>query len=89
MIKVKVLTSLCVFFMSSMAFADCPNSLNAEKMAECITVEGSGANYQDWKKNEYEHNLASDSEIASTTVSPITGTDIRTLQPAAGGKRNK
>ena len=52
-------------------------------MVECITVEGSGADYQDWQKNEYLINLDTSNEVAST-VSPITGTDVRTLKPAAG-----
>ena len=81
--KIKILTGLCAFCISGVAFAGCPDSLNAEKMAECITVEGSGADYQDWQKNEYQFNLETSSEVAST-VSPITGTDVRTLEPAAG-----
>ena len=81
--KIKIFTGLCAFCISGVAFAGCPDSLNAEKMAECITVEGSGANYQDWQKNEYQFNLETSSEVAST-VSPITGTDVRTLEPAAG-----
>lgn len=81
--KIEILTGLCAFCISGVAFAGCPDSLNAENMAECITVEGSGANYQDWQKNEYQHNLETSSAVAST-VSPITGTDVRTLEPAAG-----
>jgi len=81
--KYKISSSLCAFFISSSAFAVCPDSLNAEKMVECITVEGSGADYQDWQKNEYLINLDTSKEVAST-VSPITGTDVRTLKPAAG-----
>ena len=83
--KIEILTSACVLFVSGVAFAGCPDSLNAEKMAECITVEGSGANYQDWQKNEYQFNLDTSEEVAST-ISPITGTDVRTLEPAAGTK---
>ena len=81
--KIEILTGLCAFCISGVVFAGCPDSLNAEKMAECITVEGSGADYQDWQKNEYQYNLETSSEVAST-VSPITGTDVRTLEPAAG-----
>lgn len=81
--KIKVLTGLCTFCISGVAFAGCPDSLDAEKMLECITVEGSGANYQDWQKNEYQHNLETSTEVVST-ISLITGTDVRTLDPEAG-----
>ncbi len=74
--NVKIMIGLCAFFISGAVFAGCPASLDAEKMAECITVEGSGANYQDWQKNEYLHNIDASTEI--------TNTDVRTLEPAAG-----
>jgi hypothetical protein len=72
------------FFISGVAFAGCPDSLNSENMVECITVEDSGANYQDWQKNEYLFNLDTSAE-ASSTVSPIAGID-GTLEPTAGAK---
>ncbi len=81
--KIKLFISAGCFLMSGAAVANCPDNLKAEKMAECITVEGSGANYQDWKKNEYHFNLETNDEMASM-VSPITGTDVRTIKPAAG-----
>ena len=84
--KIKVIASLCGVFFPAIVFADCPDNLGAEKMAECVTIEGSGANYQDWQKNEYAFNL--DTEDKSM-ISPITGTDIRTIQPAAGGERKQ
>ncbi len=48
--KIKILTSLCAFFISGVTFANCPSSLNAEQMSECITVEVSSSDYQDWQK---------------------------------------
>ncbi len=86
--KKKLLISACFFLMSGAVFANCPDNFKAEKMAECITVEGSGANYQDWQKNEYRHNLETNADMASM-VSPITGTDIRTLKPAAGTSKKQ
>lgn len=81
--KIKLMISLSTLLISATVYAECPDSLKTEKMVECITVEGSGANYQEWQKNEYLHNIEPGTETAST-VSPITGTDVRTLQPAAG-----
>jgi hypothetical protein len=65
--KIKILTGMCAFILSGIAFADCPSSLNAEKTMECITVEGSGENYQDWQKNEYEFNLVPVSKASNDT----------------------
>ena len=50
--------------------------MNADQLVECITVEGSGANYQDWQK-KYEG-------LAGASTSPITGEDVATVIPAAG-----
>ncbi|MDH5483931.1 MAG: hypothetical protein OEY43_01750 [Gammaproteobacteria bacterium] len=44
-------------------------------------IEGSGANYQEWLE-KFNENL-SVSEPAPE-ISPITGTDIRSIKPAAG-----
>jgi len=79
--KVKILTGLCGCVISSMSFADCPKSMNTETMMECIMIEGSGANYQEWLE-KFNENL-SVSEPAPE-ISPITGTDIRSIKPAAG-----
>ena len=79
--KMKILAGLCGCFVSYMAFADCPKSLNSEKMMECIMIEGSGANYQDWLK-EYNESLSATE--TKPEVSPITGTDIRNIKPASG-----
>jgi len=79
--KQKLFISLCVFSVSGVAYANCPDSLNSEKMAECITIEGSGTNYQDWLA---DFNNGASSETTVSTISPITGTDVRTIQPASG-----
>jgi hypothetical protein len=86
MMKQQLMISLCVFSVSGVAFANCPDNLNSEKMAECITIEGSGANYQDWLA---DFNNAGSSETTTSTISPITGTDVRTIQPASGNNTEK
>ena len=48
--KIIMLTGMCAFFLSGVALAECPSDLNTAKMIECTTVEGPGANYQDWQK---------------------------------------
>jgi hypothetical protein len=55
--KLDLLIAACSLSLSGAAFAECPGTLTAEKMSECIKVEGSGKNYQDWQKNEYQFNL--------------------------------
>ena len=63
--------------LSGTVFAECPSNLDADQLVECITVEGSGANYQSWKK---KHDKLAD----SSTTSPITGENVATVAPAAG-----
>lgn len=77
----KIVIGLAACGFSGLALANCPDSLNAEKMVECITIEGAGANYQDWSKAFYNVEILANSE---SIKSPITGTDIRTIKPAAG-----
>ena len=48
--KIIMLTGMCAFFLSGVALAECPSSLNAEQMRECITIEGASSDYQDWQK---------------------------------------
>jgi len=80
--KRNLFVSLCVISLSGTVYADCPDELDIEMMSECITIEGSGANYQDWLAN---FNNSASSESTASTISPITRTDVRTIQPAAGG----
>ncbi len=84
--KQKLLISLCVLSVSGVAYANCPDSLNAEKMMECITVEGWEDNYQDWLA---DFNNGALPETTVSTISPITGTDVRTIQPASGNNIEK
>ncbi len=86
--KLKLIISLCVFSASGVAYANCPDHLNAEMMAECITVEGWEANYQDWLA-DFNNSASSESTVSESTISPITGTDIRTIQPAGGSSMEK
>ena len=73
--KAKILVGLSVFLISGVTYAACPDSLNAEDMMNCLSIEKAGGNYQD------EMMKAESDEM----VSPVTGTDVRTIQPAAGG----
>ena len=41
---------LCGLLISGSTFAYCPDGQNAEKIVECIIIEGAGENYQDWSK---------------------------------------
>jgi hypothetical protein len=82
--KRKLLASLCAFLISGVVYAECPNSLSAEKMAECITVEGWDENYQDWLA---EYNKPESSDLIASNISPITGKDVTAITPAAGGKK--
>lgn len=77
--KTKVIVGLYGALFSGLALADCPDNLGAEKMVECITIEGSGANYQDWEKS-FAKNIETESP-----KNLITDAEIQTIQPAAGG----
>ena len=59
------------------ALAECPSNLDTDQLVECITVEGSGTNYQSWKK---KHDKLADESVAS----PITGDKLTDILPAAG-----
>jgi len=48
--KINYIIVLCGLALSNTAVANCPSNLKAEKMVECITIEGAGGNYQDWSK---------------------------------------
>jgi hypothetical protein len=82
--KLKLLISLGVFSVAGLANANCPEDLNAEMMSECMTIERSGVNYQDHLNSS---NPTGTSEKASSTISPITGADVRTMQPASGTEK--
>ena len=73
--KAKIIVGLGVFLISGVTYATCPDSLNTEDMMNCLSIEKAGGNYQD------EITKAESDEM----VSPITGTDVRTIAPAAGG----
>ena len=77
----KFFISVCLLCVSGVSIAECPSSMDEEKLIECIMIEGSGANYQDWLAQYNEPVKANDK-----LVSKITGKDIRELKPAAGGK---
>lgn len=77
--KTKLLAGLSIFLISGVTYAACPNNLSDEQMKDCLSIEKAGGNYQEeMKKAE-----------AAGTVSPVTGTDVRTVKPAAGGTDTK
>ena len=78
--KIKILTSLCAFFISGVTFANCPGSFNAEQMSECIKVVVASSDYQDWRKNEYPVNLDASKETTSG-VRTVTSTEAPEEEP--------
>lgn len=72
---------LSILVTSTIAYAYCPDNLDQEKMTECIMIEGSGANYQDWLAHFHSKDNIN---YEQSTVSPITGKDIVEIKPAAG-----
>jgi len=80
--ELKLLIGVCALSISGVVYAECPNSLSTEKLMECVTIEGAGENYQDWLA---EYNAQDSTDLIATNISPITGKDIRSVQPAAGG----
>jgi len=82
--KNKTAWVLGAFLMSGVVYAECPDNLKAEQMVECLTIEGAGANYQDWLADFSQPDAGVES---SGAISPITGKDIRATQPAAGGQK--
>ena len=72
--KLNMIAILCGLFVTGLANAECPSSLDKTEMMKCQEVEKSGSNYQEWKK-----------EMANkSTTSPITGKDVKDIKPAAG-----
>ena len=49
-------STLALTMTTGLASAECTRDMDAEMLAECITIEGSGANYQDWRAS-YEKRL--------------------------------
>ena len=76
MIK-SVVMLVSMLSLSGVALAECPSNLEASQLIECITIEGSGSNYQDWQK-QYE--ALADSSVTS----PVTGESVVEVKPAAG-----
>ncbi len=82
MMKTKILIMLCGLCVTGFANAECPSSLGKAEMSKCQEIEKSGANYQEWQMQQKE--MADDS-----TISPITGKDVKTVAPAAGQEKTK
>jgi len=64
-------------------FANCPSNLEADKLIECITIEGSDSNYQNWEKSYAELIESSSKSYAITADTSLTdNTDVTVIMPA-------
>ena len=52
---------------TSAAFASCPLNMEEEKLIECLTIEGSGENYQDYQQ-KFEEELADMADESAKSV---------------------
>lgn len=73
----KIILIACGLFVTGLANAECPASLDKNELAKCQTIEKTGANYQEWQQNQKEM-------AKKEKTSPITGEDVTTIAPAAG-----
>ncbi|HEY9050668.1 MAG TPA: hypothetical protein VIQ03_03930 [Gammaproteobacteria bacterium] len=81
MMKTNLFVILCGLFVTTgIANAECPSSMNKDELTKCQGIEKSGVNYQEWQMKQKE--MAGDS-----TISPITGKDVRDAAPAAGKEK--
>lgn len=81
MMKFNTIAIVCGLFVTGVANAECPSSLPKQEMMKCQEIEKSGANYQQWKMKH--KGMAEDS-----TKSPMTGQDVQSVKPAAGGEKS-
>ena len=84
----KLPISILLLLTAGTAFADCPSSMDQNTRAECMKIEKSGANYQEWKKQQHQADK-NQMKDEKGMVSEVTGKDIRQLQPAAGKNPEK
>ena len=75
--KLNTLLIICGLTVTGLANAECPSSLNKDDMAKCQEIEKTGITYQAWQKTQTEM-------AGKSTISPITGKDVKTVAPAAG-----
>ena len=73
---IKILSMTFGVMVASPGFAGCPSSLDADQLVECITIEGSGSNYQYWQKNHAK--LAGDSSDTTTKMQKVA--DVATIK---------
>ncbi|HEY9052235.1 MAG TPA: hypothetical protein VIQ03_11860 [Gammaproteobacteria bacterium] len=94
----KITALLSTLFITGIAYANCPSTLKTDDLKDCIIVEGSGNNYQDWKKSydqlteipshmEYESRYDLENEPVFSGTIP--GMDITKVAPAAGKPSDK
>ena len=60
---------------SAVAMSKCPEGLDAEALMECITVEGAGRDYQEWRK-QYQPASAAHQSDAQTDKLNSTKTGV-------------
>lgn len=77
MMKTKIIVMLCGLFVTGIANAECPASLDKNELIKCQDIEKTGANYQQWQKTQMEG-------ADQAKISPITGEDVTKIAPAAG-----
>lgn len=82
MMKANLLVLFFGICAAGLANAECPASLDNYEMVKCQDIEKTGVSYQDWLKNQ--ENMAEQS-----TISPVTGQDVRTVAPAAGAEESE
>jgi hypothetical protein len=82
MMKANILLVLGCLCTAGLANAECPSNLANDELVKCQGIEDSGINYQEWLKNQRE--MADES-----TISPVTGQDVRSVSPAAGAEEDK
>ena len=73
--KSKLFALLCGLVVTGLANAECPSSLNKEELIQC-------------QKNEQNQEEKSVTETDST-ISPITGEDVKAIEPSAGKEQAK
>lgn len=82
MMKKIILVALSGLFITGLAHAECPASLDKHEMMKCQKVEKSGGNYQEWLRSE-------DGMAEKSRTSPITGEDVTKIAPAAGSSESE
>jgi hypothetical protein len=79
MMKSKIIVMLCGLFLTGLANAECPTNLAKDELVKCQSIEKTGVTYQEWQDIQKEM-------AEKSTISPVTGKDVRSTAPAAGNE---